>query len=155
MKSIFKTLIEFAFGLHLNLDLKTKNRKGILLEKLLFFPFWPNLGTSPAASLPSLVRRPTPLCRPDARRCGPLSAPAHRAAHPALAPHVSAQPHAAAALSPSLRSGSRPSAGHALSFFSLSFLPRSFLPPPVNGAKQDGKPPNHRAYKESPNLVIP
>ena len=56
MKSIFKTLIEFAFGLHLNLDLKTKNRKGILLEKLLFFPFWPNLGTSPAASLPSLTR---------------------------------------------------------------------------------------------------
>ena len=56
MKSIFKTLIEFAFGLHLNLDLKTKNRKGILLEKLLFFPFWPNLGTSPAASLPSLMR---------------------------------------------------------------------------------------------------
>jgi len=36
MKSIFKTLIEFAFGLHLNLDLKTKNRKGILLEKNFF-----------------------------------------------------------------------------------------------------------------------
>jgi len=54
MKSIFKTLIEFAFGLHLNLDLKTKNRKGILLEKLLFFPVWPNPGTGPAFFLPFL-----------------------------------------------------------------------------------------------------
>ena len=74
MKSIFKTLIEFAFGLHLNLDLKTKNRKGILLEKLLFFPFWPNLGTSPAASLPSLARS---ACSAGPAR-GPSSLPLSR-----------------------------------------------------------------------------
>jgi len=36
LKSIFKTLFEFAFGI-LNLDLKTKNRKGFLFENLLFF----------------------------------------------------------------------------------------------------------------------
>jgi len=59
------------------------------------------------------------------------------------------------AVSLSLPRGSRLSAGHAPSFFFLSFLPRSFLPPPVNGAHQDGKPPNHHACKESPNLVIP
>ena len=92
MKSIFKTLIEFAFGLHLNLDLKTKNRKGILLEKLLFFPFWPNLGTSPAASLPSLARsahffpfsRPRPAARwPSSFPLPALACSTVRSARPA------------------------------------------------------------------------